>query len=156
MNKVVVSALLFLIFIVGFVWVFNSNSGFLPYTTHDIYLPVIFIEGTPFKVEVAKTPEARRIGLSNRGALEFGRGMLFPFSTNDTHGIWMREMLFPIDIIWLNEDLEVVDIKRDARVESYPEVFRPKIPAKYVLELSATSAEIYNIKIGDKATFTAL
>ena len=88
--------------------------------------------------------------------MEFGRGMLFPFATNDAHAIWMRNMKFPIDIIWLDENLVVVDIKRDARPESYPEIFRPKSPARYVLEINATLSEVYNIKIGDKASISTL
>ena len=87
-------------------------------------------------VEVADTPSARVRGLSGRAALPANRGLLFDFKRDGRHGIWMKDMRFAIDIIWLDHDARVVDVKRGARPETFPEVYRPKRAARYVLELS--------------------
>ncbi len=62
-------------------------------------------------------------------------------------------MQFSIDIIWISEDLKVVDIKEEATPESYPESFAPKEGAKYVLEVGAGFSKLNNLKIGDSVKF---
>ena len=102
-----------------------------------------------WNVEVVSDLGDRVKGLGDRASLEKSEGMLFIFSKSDFHGIWMKEMNFSIDIIWIDENLKVVGIKNGARPESYPEVFRPEAPAFYVLEINAGEAEEAEIKIGD-------
>ena len=79
--------------------------------------------------------------------------MLFAFGSSDRHGIWMKDMRFPIDIFWLDEYGQIVFIKKDAQPDSYPEVFLPNSPAKFVLEVTAGFAEENSLKIGDKISF---
>ncbi len=76
--------------------------------------------------------------------------MLFVFDKPDIYSFWMKDMLFPIDMIWISEDGKVVYIERDARPESYPNSFIPDAPAKYVLEVNAGFSEKNNLKVGDK------
>lgn len=101
-----------------------------------------------FKVEIADTPEKREQGLSGKTSLLEGSGMLFIFETADMYGFWMKDMNFPIDILWIDENLNVVDITRDLKPETYPEVFYPNKPVKYVLELPSGAVEKYRIEIG--------
>ena len=70
--------------------------------------------------------------------------MLFVFPDNDQHGIWMKDMKFPIDIIWISENYNIVHVKKDATPESYPTVFKNSKPARYVLELPAGSIETFS------------
>jgi uncharacterized membrane protein (UPF0127 family) len=65
----------------------------------------------------------------------------------------MKNMNFPIDIIWIGEDLRVVYIKKDAKPESYPEAFTPNQDAKYVLEVFSSFSEKNNLKVGDRVEF---
>ncbi|PIP86774.1 hypothetical protein COV42_01665 [Candidatus Campbellbacteria bacterium CG11_big_fil_rev_8_21_14_0_20_44_21] len=102
-----------------------------------------------WKVEVAKSQKERSKGLSGRNSLAPLSGLLFVFPREDFHGIWMKEMRFPIDIIWFNENLEVVGLKKDAVPEDFPEVFKPEAPASFVLEINAGEAEKAQIKIKD-------
>lgn len=95
--------------------------------------------GMTLTVEVADTRQSRVRGLSGRKSLPPQRGLLFDFMRAGRHAIWMKEMLFPIDIVWLDEHMRVVDIKRQASPESYPEIFFPKQPVHYVLEVNAKS-----------------
>ena len=62
----------------------------------------------------------------------------------------MKDMNFPIDVIWLDENYRVVDIAQDVRPDSFPKVFDPQGPAKYILEVNAGFSGRNNIKIGDR------
>lgn len=93
-------------------------------------------------VEVVESPEDRTKGLSGRQNLADNRGMLFVFEeSSQEHCIWMKDMQFSIDIVWLNEKKEVVYLRDNVSPETYPEAFCPDSPAKYVLELPAGKAE---------------
>jgi len=102
-----------------------------------------------FDIEIAATKKARQRGLSGRENLVSNTGMLFVFEEPDFHAIWMKDMNFPIDIIWLDDQFIVVDLATNVSSESFPATFKPRLPAWYVLEISAGMAEQYGIKIGD-------
>ena len=102
------------------------------------------------RAEVVDTDSARQKGLSGRERLPEGAGMLFVFPGADTYGIWMKDMLFPIDIIWLNADLRVVHVVEEATPESYPTAFRPRLSAQYVLEVPAGFSARYGIQVGQE------
>ena len=89
------------------------------------------------EVEIADTPVAQRQGLSGRSHLPVGHGLLFIFDKEGRHGIWMKDMLFPIDIVWLDGNGREVHQEKEVRPDTYPEVFTPPVPARYVLELNA-------------------
>ena len=62
----------------------------------------------------------------------------------------MKEMNFPIDIIWIGEHMSVVDITKSASPSSFPQTFVSSAPALYVLEVQAGFAERHGVKIGDQ------
>ena len=99
-------------------------------------------------------PEQKR-GLSGRESMPTNEGLLFVFPRSDFYGFWMKEMKFPIDIIWIDENSKVVSIARDLKPSSFPEIFKPSEKSVYVLEVNAGFAAEHNIKIGDYVTFTA-
>src|SRR3989344_2343873 len=102
-----------------------------------------------FSVEVAKTKEEREKGLSMRENLPQNQGMLFVFDKPDRHGIWMKNMFFPIDILWLGEGGAVVYVVQNAESDSYPLVYKPPVPALYVLEVDAGVIKNIGIQEGD-------
>lgn len=106
---------------------------------------------TTINTEVVETPAARRRGLLGRDGLEADSGMFFIFPERDRHGITMKGMQFPIDIVWLNGEYEVVDIKHDAPADEPPFVYQPGEPAQYVLELPAGYTHDHTITTGDGA-----
>jgi hypothetical protein len=112
----------------------------------------IRIERTPIAVDIADTLDERIEGLSGRESLGESEGLLFIFEASGRHGIWMKDMNFPIDIIWVGDDLTVVDIKRNATPESFPTVFYPREDARYVVEVNALFTEIHDIQIGGQVT----
>lgn len=111
--------------------------------------PVVKVGGVPIQVEVASTPAERTRGLSGRESLEPVEGLLFVFDESKYHGIWMKEMRFPIDVIWVNEDFKVVGITEGLLPESYPKVFEPPEPARYVIETARYFSESFGIEVGD-------
>ncbi len=129
--------------------------GVLLFVFRDRYLADssvwLVIGTTEIAVEIADTIPEQINGLSGRVSLPEHTGLLFVFNTIDTHGIWMKDMLFPIDVIWLDEQLRIVDIKRDFKPESYPEIALPKQPARFVLEVPAGFSTKYLVVEGEFA-----
>ena len=107
---------------------------------------------TAFVVDVADTNRKREKGLSGREFLDPHSGMLFIFPIDGQHGIWMKDMNFSIDIIWINSHFEVTHIEHNVSPSTYPEIFKPTQDAKFVVELNAGFVRKYNIKIGDLFT----
>ena len=64
----------------------------------------ITLNGVPVEVEIMRTPEEKTRGLSGRAGLEDGKGMLFVFDPPSMPSFWMKDMRFPIDIIWIYND----------------------------------------------------
>lgn len=103
-----------------------------------------------FQLDVANTHELRREGLSGRTQLESNEGMLFLYDTRGEYGFWMKDMNFPIDIVWLNDEDEIITIAADVSPDSYPETFYPAKKASKVIEIPAETAADLDLKIGDQ------
>ncbi len=88
-------------------------------------------------IEVASTPEAHERGLSERESIPDNYGMLFIFRDEEPYAFWMKDMLAPIDIIWLENDGSIAGILDSVATSTYPDVFYPPHPIKYVLEIRA-------------------
>jgi len=112
--------------------------------------PYVEVGGVRFEVEIADTPEKRERGLSGRAPLAPNEGMLFVFDEPGIYSFWMKEMLFPIDIVWIDEEGRVVHITENADPSSYPQTFSPPSPVLYVLEISAGLVKINNISLGNQ------
>lgn len=104
--------------------------------------------GRPIIYETVATPQLRHKGLSGRASLPSDRAMLFVFEQSGRHCFWMKGMQFPIDIIWLDKNKEVVHIKQNVTPESYPESFCPTQDARYVVEANAGLAS--GLKVGQR------
>jgi len=139
-----------LIAIVGSVALVALEKSFSKTVTDtDLSVRTIQLAGQELYVSVAETPEARVRGLSGRTSLASNEGMLFIFDTAAKYGFWMKDMLFSIDILWLSDTGEVVYMEESILPATYPDVFAPNVPARYVLELPAGFAEAYSVKVGD-------
>jgi len=106
-----------------------------------------------FLVKIAKTETEREQGLSNQKTLPGNEGLLFAFDKPGNYLFWMKDMNFPIDIIWLDENKKIVDITANLATSTYPNTVSSQKPALYVLEINAGLAEEYKIKIGDQSIF---
>jgi len=124
---------------------------------------------TSISVVLASTESERVRGLGGRRELGEREGMLFVFPRSGYHGMWMKDMRFPLDIIWLrptrsNADctqddtgkgvcLEAVDVREGVAPDTFPSVLYPREPAQYVLEVNAGVARGAGIQIGGALLF---
>ncbi|OIO49257.1 MAG: hypothetical protein AUJ39_01400 [Parcubacteria group bacterium CG1_02_42_13] len=109
----------------------------------------VILKGEKFMVEAADTPAERMQGLSGRSGLSVNEGMLFTFDKPDAHGFWMKDMKFPIDIIWISNN-EVIYVSSNLNPDSYPTIFSPPEPVSQVLEVKAGTILRLNVVEGDK------
>ena len=98
------------------------------------------IASCTFYLEVADTPEERRRGLMGRESLGEDRGMLFVFQSEQTLRFWMRNTLIPLDILFVDEDLVVVDVQtmrpeHEAAGGPLP-THTSAAPARYAIEIN--------------------
>ena len=119
-------------------WVILANS--LPADQTRPH-PLVHLNEKTFTVSIADTGESRRTGLSGSPPLPALYGLLFVFDRDGRHAIWMKDMLFSLDIIWINCDGVVVHIEKKVSPDTYPRAFFPPVPARYVLEVSAGNSE---------------
>lgn len=110
----------------------------------------ITIQGARVVVDVADTEDARQKGLSGRQSLLDGRGLLMVFPSDVFPGIWVKDMRFPIDIIWIDSDWKVVQVTPDIAPATIPKIFYPDYYVRYILEVPADFADVHAIKPGDK------
>jgi len=134
----------------------KNNAAFSAVPTPKTKL-AIEIKGTTILAEVAQTDEDRRVGLSKHNSLPDRGGMLFVFENNATPSFWMKDMSFPIDIIWIN-DGEVVQIDSDVAPEpgtpsNQLTLYVPNQPIDYVLEVNSGLANALGISRGDSVNF---
>ena len=107
-----------------------------------------------FRTTLAISPQEREQGLSGKSRLSSGEAMMLVYDSDKKWRIWMKDMNFPLDIVWLDRDRKVVYIVKNALPDSYPmKTFGPNSPARYVLEVPAGSVEDRGIRIGSYAEF---
>ena len=105
-----------------------------------------------FYAEIVEKSEDLALGLMFRKYLDEDRGMLFVFPNLENHSFWMKNTLIPLDIIWLNENMEVIYIGENIQPcrEEICKSINPIEKSKYALELNAGTAQKINLIIGDK------
>lgn len=104
------------------------------------------------KIEIAKTFREKQSGLMHRRRLEVGKGMLFVYDHSLIPAFWMKNMNFPLDMIFIGEDLLIRDIAEKVppcKNEPCP-TYTPSQPAQYVLEVPGGYTQLFKIKTGDK------
>lgn len=124
--------------------VFLALSYLLPKT------PSAEINGHTFSLYLAETSQEQEIGLAKYKSIAPNQGMLFLFDKSDYYSFWMKNMQFPIDIIFIDND-KVVDVFQKVPVwpnENLP-VYTTKTKADKVLEINEGLAKKDNIRIGD-------
>jgi uncharacterized protein len=108
----------------------------------------VTVNGVELVADIAATSDQISKGLSVKDTLSENEAMLFVFSTAGEHSFWMKNMKFPIDIIWISEFHEVVHIEHSLKPcipdEPCP-TYKPDRDSLYVLETVAGFAQKYNV-----------
>lgn len=119
------------------------------------FIQVFLPNGIEITAEIALTDAERQRGLMFREQLDKDQGMLFVFENEGYHSFWMKNMKISIDILWLDKEKRIVHIERSVppcQDEPCPS-YTPAIPAKYVLELKAGSAEENKLRLYERIEF---
>lgn len=127
-------------------------------TLHDNDVVAVEVGGRRFETELAVSDAKKTLGLTLYDDTDFStnEAMLFLFDHPSTYAFWMKDMKFPIDIIWL-KDNTVVDIDSDVPVPKEagePPRYHPSVPINRVLEVRA--GEAANIHVNDSINITKL
>jgi uncharacterized membrane protein (UPF0127 family) len=121
--------------------------------TPEVAAPQAVFGSVTVAMEVARTDTERQRGLGGHAPLGETDGMLFVFERPSFHAFWMKGMLFPLDLMWI-ENGQVVYVERNA--PNYPPetsdrvlpIYAPPALATYVLEVNAGFADRYGIGEG--------
>jgi uncharacterized membrane protein (UPF0127 family) len=118
---------------------------------------VIKIDDVTLQVQIADTKPLQTRGLMFQEKLPYDQGMLFVFESDDTRSMWMLNMQFALDLLWLDSDGNVVHIEKDAQpcksaLETMACTFTNGNgkPAKYVLEVTSGFVDMFNITENSK------
>ncbi|MEE9502614.1 MAG: DUF192 domain-containing protein [Candidatus Aminicenantaceae bacterium] len=124
-------------------------------TPSEDYIQVFFPNGKIITAELAVSDAERARGLMNREIINSDQAMLFVFDYEGVHSMWMKNMLIPLDFLWLDREQQIVHIEENVppcKRDPCPS-YASKIPAMYVLELKAGSIKQNGLNLYDKIDF---
>lgn len=134
------------IFLIAFLYISASA-----YSVYGSRIEKIKIGENIFQTERVSSPERLQKGLSNRKTLCQNCAMLFEFPKAGRRSFWMKDMNFPLDIIWI-ENKKIVHIEKNVP-ENFSKSICPETPADQVLEINAGLVDKLNIEAGEQITF---
>jgi uncharacterized membrane protein (UPF0127 family) len=113
--------------------------------------PTVIIKDAPVSIEVARTATAITKGLSGWENLCPDCGMLFIFNDNQIRRFWMKDMNFPLDIIWIKDDKIVGVAENVPLFDSNNQIGAVMSPVSVnrVLEVNAGWAKSHGLQGGD-------
>lgn len=107
-----------------------------------------------YEVEIAATPEARRVGLMYRKEMQTNHGMLLDFGRPENIAIWMKNTYLPLDIIYINAKGIITKIVENAKPLSTNNM-DSDTAVRAVLELNAGQVAYHGFAVGDKVIYKA-
>ena len=106
-------------------------------------------------IEIADSDYETQTGLMYRSSMEENQGMLFIFPTTEMHSFYMKNTVFSLDILFIDENLKIATIR--ANTKPYDETgISSQVPVKYVLEIDAGLTNKWGLKVGDRIEFKRL
>lgn len=103
-------------------------------------------------IQIADDIKKRIAGLMHYKELGENEGMLFIFEEEERHSFWMKNTAIPLDLIFINEQKEIVEIAPNNNPYSLKSITSLEY-ALYILEVNAGYCKDKNIEIGDKISF---
>ena len=139
-----ITALIIIFILIGVLFIQKNKS--IP--QKSIGIQINNNNNNNYYLEVAKTNQQKKVGLSNRNEICSNCGMLFVFNKEGQYPFWMKDTHIPLDIIWINSQNEIVKIITALDTDSET-VYTNADPAKYVIELPANEVFKQDLKVGD-------
>ena len=143
-------------FIVGIAGIFSIPTDVKLEST-EFPRGTVKIDNVVLEVQIADTDPLRTRGLMFQEELPFDQGMLFVFDGENMRSIWMLNMQFSLDIMWLDNEGNVVHIEKNVppcktalETVTCPSYKGNNKPAKYVLEVTAGFVDDFNITENSK------
>lgn len=123
----------------------------------NITAPTAIINNHNFKLFVARTEEEKQVGLSKYNSLDKDKAMIFIFDKPDYYRFWMKDMKFPIDIIFITSG-KISKIVQNATPPKDNEftIYSPSEPIDKVLEVNAGVSKDDKFKVGQEVSFKNL
>jgi len=144
----------------------SANSTDSPNFLNGISIPsnryskaAVSVNGFKLIADLAVTQDQQIKGLAIRNDVNESEGMLIVFQHPSRQSFWMKDMKFPIDIIWLNANRSVVYIVSNLEpcpVRGYCPGYLPDSDSLYVLETSAGFSQRHNVRVGTQIQFHLL
>jgi uncharacterized membrane protein (UPF0127 family) len=122
--------------------------------SHEASPVAVTLHGHRFTTELATDEAARERGLMMQTILAANHGMLFVFPDTAPRGFWMKNTLIPLDILYFDAGRRLVSEQLDVppcRIDPCP-IYPSSGSARYVLELSAGTANRVGVRDGDTLT----
>ena len=118
-------------------------------SSHGRYHTAIGARKCILRLERADTPAAREKGLSGRKDMSPENGMLFVFDSPGRQCMWMKDMHFAIDMLWLDQSGTILKAEKNVKPETYPATFCGD-DAKMVVEVKAGLANLDWLQVGKR------
>jgi uncharacterized membrane protein (UPF0127 family) len=127
--------------------------GIASWWQHYHSTDTLSVNSKKYHLLVAATPAVQEKGLGDRASLSLNEAMLFEFTTPAKTCFWMKDMQFPLDMVWVNSQKQVISIESNVSPSTYPETFCPEAPAQYVFEFNAGQAKAAGLQLGQTLNF---
>ena len=160
-NKIFKIAVLILIIAFAFFMIINnffpgikSNNEFM--FKKDGTLTFIDSSGNAkakIDIQIANTDFDRQLGLMFRKSMDENQGMLFIFPQESIQSFWMRNTYISLDMIFVSIDKKIITIHKNTKTLS-DQSYSSTGPAKYVIEVDAGFSDKFNVRVGDKVSWT--
>jgi len=155
--RLIASLLAVIILLVGILLAHNHQNGSKAVSACGFRDDkTVSIGSHKIAAEVVISDKDREKGLSGRPCIGKNEGMLFVFDQPSQYQFWMKDMKFPIDIIWIGSNHRTVVAEENVKPSTYPStrfVNPQDRPAQYVLELQAHASARLNIIPGTPINF---
>jgi len=152
-KKFIISICIFLLIVIVILVNYNiKNSENI--NSYNKITKIILGNNITINVEIADNYSEREKGLMFRERLDENSGMFFIFENEDMQSFWMKNTFIPLDIIFIDSNLKIINIEQavpcsDTGDDYNCKNYYSKSPTKYVLEVNAGFCEKDNIKTGD-------
>jgi uncharacterized protein len=161
LKKIIFSRFTYLVFslVLLFPIVHNEFGSVLAQQREQNQTALVSVGGENIIATLSTTPESQSKGLAIKDSIKQNEGMLFIFKSAQKYSFWMKDMKFPIDILWIDSSGKIVHIEKNLQ----PCVFllpcpsySPHDDSLYVLEVISNFTNKFDIKIGDQVYSNAI
>ncbi len=115
----------------------------------------VVVDGQKFAVEIMRTDAQRKKGLMGREGLADHEGMIFLFEQPGPLSFWMKNMKFPIDMVFIDQHKKIMNVARDVPPckQDPCALYKSNGDGQYVLEIDAGLSDKYGFEPGDSIEF---